>query len=150
MKTKFSLIFPDDLDSTSAETHILMAQIYLHEKNYQQGAQSLEVGLSYNFKIREHPLYHLIHAMVHKENGNIEDCIHSLKSAMTASGLRDSVNQPKGKQNDFQFSVSDKAMLYLELINAYQLNNNLHEVSKLMDEALEQFRGKSFTFIIVN
>lgn len=126
----------DDLDATSADAHILMAQIHLQQKNYQQGVQSLEVGLSYNFKIREHPLYHLINAMVHKENGNITECITSLKNVMDSSGLK-----PGSKATEFELSISDKVMLYLELADAYQLNNQPHEAGKIIQEAMEQFQG---------
>ena len=37
-----------------------MAQIQLHQGNYVSAQQSLEVGLSYNFEVRDHPLYHLV------------------------------------------------------------------------------------------
>ena len=31
--------------------------------------QNLEVGLSYNFEVRDHPLFHLINAKVQKDQG---------------------------------------------------------------------------------
>ena len=37
-----------------------MAQIQLHQGNYVSAQQSLEVGLSYNFEVRDHPLFHLV------------------------------------------------------------------------------------------
>ena len=40
--------------------HLLMAQIQLHQGNYLNAQQSLEVGLSYNFEVRDHPLFHLV------------------------------------------------------------------------------------------
>lgn len=40
-------------DSTSSEAHLLMAQIQLYQGNYKQAQQSLEVGLSYNFEVRD-------------------------------------------------------------------------------------------------
>ena len=44
--------------------------------------QSLEVGLSYNFEVRDHPIYHLINAKVMKTNGNMEDAIKTLQVAL--------------------------------------------------------------------
>ena len=54
----------DNIDPTCADSHLLMAQIQLHQGNFLNAQQSLEVGLSYNFEVREHPIYHLINAKV--------------------------------------------------------------------------------------
>jgi tetratricopeptide repeat protein 21B len=68
----------DNLDSTSAESHLLMAQVQLQQGNYLNAQQSLEVGLSYNFEVREHPIYHLINAKVQKEQGDVKTAIKNL------------------------------------------------------------------------
>lgn len=115
-----------------------MAQIHFQEKNYQEGAESLEVGLSYNFKIREHPIYHMITAMVHKENANITECINSLKSALSTT-----TNNYKKHPETF-LSINSKVVLYLELIDAYQENNQLNEALKLIESAAEEFKGSFF------
>ncbi|KAK6629913.1 hypothetical protein RUM43_003734 [Polyplax serrata] len=125
----------DDLDGTSVDAHILMAQIHFQERSYQLGAQSLEVGLSYNFKIQEHPMYHIISAMVQKENGNLVDCINSLKSALPATGAM--------KESDLLLSPNMKVNLYLELVEAYQQNNQLNEASNMLETAFEEFKGTS-------
>ena len=69
----------DNIDPTDADCHLLMAQIQLHQGNILNAQQSLEVGLSYNFEVRDHPIYHLINAKVHKSNGNSEDAIKTLQ-----------------------------------------------------------------------
>lgn len=115
------------------DAHILMAQIHFQERSYQLGAQSLEVGLSYNFKIQEHPMYHIISAMVQKENGNLVDCINSLKSALPATGAM--------KESDLLLSPNMKVNLYLELVEAYQQNNQLNEASNVLEIAFEEFKG---------
>ena len=56
-------------DSSYAEAHLLLAQVQLHQGKFMNAKQSLEVGLSYNFEVREHPIYHLINAKVLKEQG---------------------------------------------------------------------------------
>lgn len=139
--------FLEDLDATSADAHILMAQIHLQEKNYQQGAQSLEVGLSYNFKIREHPIYHMITAMVQKTSGNLSECINSLKLAMGAAEAKNPVNKNDGKKSEFMLLSHDKVTLYLELIDAYQKNNQTNEAIKIMESAIKEFKGK-FNFCL--
>ena len=69
----------DNLDPTLAEAHLLMAQIQLHQGNHVKAQQSLEVGLSYNFQVRDHPLYHLINAKVLKDQGNLDEAISTLQ-----------------------------------------------------------------------
>jgi Flp pilus assembly protein TadD len=44
--------------------------------------QSLEVGLSYNFEVRDHPLFHLINAKVQKDQGDIAGAEKTLKKAL--------------------------------------------------------------------
>ena len=61
-------------DSSYAEAHLLLAQVQLHQGNFMNAQQSLEVGLSYNFEVREHPIYHLINAKVLKEQGYRSYC----------------------------------------------------------------------------
>lgn len=45
----------DHVDPTYFEAYLLMAQISLAQKNLSQAAQYLEMGLSYNFQVRDHP-----------------------------------------------------------------------------------------------
>jgi tetratricopeptide repeat protein 21B len=57
-----------------------MAQIQLHQGNYVSAQQSLEVGLSYNFEVRDHPLFHLVKVpalIVKKYDTCAKDCIHN-------------------------------------------------------------------------
>ncbi len=44
--------------------------------------QSLEVGLSYNFEVRDHPIYHLITAKVQRERGEAREAVRTLQQAM--------------------------------------------------------------------
>jgi len=47
----------DHVDPTYFEAYLLMAQIGLDQNNLAQAAQYLEMGLSYNFQVRDHPRY---------------------------------------------------------------------------------------------
>ena len=47
-------------DRAYSEAHLLMAQIHLHRGNHVAASASLDVGLSYNFQVRDHPIYFLI------------------------------------------------------------------------------------------
>ena len=69
----------DNLDATFTEAHLLMAQVQLHQGNFLNAQQSLEVGLSYNFEVRNHPIYHLINAKVMKDKGDVKEAIKTLQ-----------------------------------------------------------------------
>ena len=128
----------DNIDPTDAECHLLMAQIQLHQGNFLNAQQSLEVGLSYNFEVRDHPIYHLINAKVMKTNGNIQESIKTLQTALNL------VNRKKvgsaGKQKG-DFSMTDKVSVYLELAEAYRQTGQNQEASRIMNEAMSEFMG---------
>lgn len=42
----------------------------------------MDVGLSYDFKVREHPIYHLIRAKLYKKMKQIDASIATLLKAM--------------------------------------------------------------------
>ena len=111
----------DNIDPTEADCHLLMAQIQLHQGNYLNAQQSLEIGLSYNFEVRDHPIYHLINARVLREQGKMEDCI---KTLLTALNL---VNRKRGgggagsaSGRHKEFSSNDRVSVFLELAEAYR------------------------------
>ena len=121
----------DFVDPTNATAHLLMAQILVHRGQYQLASQTLEVGLSYNFKVRDNPIYHMILGMVAKENGDLEACIQNFRTAMIFAGMK-----PGDKSNlQTQISISDKATLYTELIFAYIKMRNFREALLLIEEA---------------
>ena len=121
----------DNVDSSNAEAHLLMAQILACQKNYQLASQSLEVGLSYNFKIRDNPIYHLITGMVQKESKDIDGAIKSFQTAMSYTGLQ----SRESHLETAHISTSDMATLYLELISAYGKMRQFNEAVDLMEDA---------------
>jgi tetratricopeptide repeat protein 21B len=132
----------DDVDATCADAHLLMAQLLVQQGNYQRAAQNLEVGLSYNFKVREHPLYHLIMALVQKQQDDIKECIQTLQTAMTLSGLKPGSGGPiKNVGESSELSLPDKATLYLELVEAHRSADQMHEAAKIMQDAINEFQG---------
>ncbi|XP_033175754.1 tetratricopeptide repeat protein 21B-like isoform X2 [Bombus impatiens] len=121
----------DNVDSTNAEAHLLMAQILARQGNYQSASQSLEVGLSYNFKIRDNPIYHLITGMVQKETNDIEGSITSFQSAMSLTKMQSHKNTAEASD----ISTSDMATLYLELISAYGKMRHFNEAIDIIQDA---------------
>ncbi|XP_020711621.2 tetratricopeptide repeat protein 21B-like [Athalia rosae] len=126
----------DSVDPNSAPAHLLMAQILARQGKYQQASQSLEVGLSYNFKVRDDPMYHLIIGLVEKDNGDLNSCIHSLRVAMSYAGLMPGEGIPTTP-----IPITDKATLYLELISAYSKIRKFNDALLLMDEAKSELSG---------
>ncbi|XP_014471682.1 PREDICTED: tetratricopeptide repeat protein 21B-like [Dinoponera quadriceps] len=119
----------DTVEPSNAQAHLTMAQILAYQGKYQLASQSLEVGLSYNFKIREEPVYHLIVGMVQREAGDLDGCVKSCQTAMSLASRKS------------EMSTSDRATLYLELIAAYSKAKRFAEALKLVDEAKTSLAG---------
>ncbi|XP_014235070.1 tetratricopeptide repeat protein 21B-like [Trichogramma pretiosum] len=121
----------DSVDRTNAAGHLLMARILVMQGHYESASQTLEVGLSYNFKVRDDPLYHMIVGTVAKENGDLEAAIKNLEQALAISRVKDHPSSTR-------LSTADQATLYLELISAYAALRRFAEASQMVEEA----RGK--------
>lgn len=123
--------FLDNVDSSNAKAHLLMAQIQACQGNYQLASQSLEVGLSYNFKIRDNPIYHLITGMVQKQANDMEGAIKSFQTAMSYAGMQ----SYKSNLEISDISTSDMATLYLELISAYGKMKRFNDAIVIIQDA---------------
>ncbi|XP_034282528.1 tetratricopeptide repeat protein 21B isoform X4 [Pantherophis guttatus] len=124
-----------------AEAHLLMAQVHLLQNNFQLCAQSLELCLSYNFQIREHPVYHLVKAQAQIKMGEIAEAIKTLQMAMNLPGMRTSTSSSKSKT--IEIDGRERLSLYLELVEAHRLNGEQHEAIKILQDAINEFSGTS-------
>jgi tetratricopeptide repeat protein 21B len=132
----------DNLDPTFAEAHLLMAQVQLQMGNFLNAQQSLEVGLSYNFEVREHPIYHLINAKVQKEQGEIKEAIGTLQTAMNlVNKEKNGAKKPGSSSKRIEFSRNDRISLYLELSDCYRLSGQNQEATRVMQEAMTEYQG---------
>lgn len=77
-----------DKEPSYSQAYILMAQINIKQKDFKSANQMLEFGLSYNFKIKNHPTYHLIKARIYKYQNQLEEAIKTLLLTMQLPGLR--------------------------------------------------------------
>ncbi|XP_048474316.1 tetratricopeptide repeat protein 21B-like [Rhincodon typus] len=128
------------LDPSYADGHLFMAQIYLAQCNFKECSHSLEMGLSYNFQVRDHPAYHVIKARALKKMGKITEAITTLKMAISLPGVRRSPTR-KGNWAPANISMSDRASVYLELADAQHLNGEQHEATKVLQDAIHEFAG---------
>ncbi|XP_078279665.1 tetratricopeptide repeat protein 21B-like [Rhinoraja longicauda] len=127
-------------DPSFADGHLLMAQIYMSQGNYKECSHSLELGLSYNFQVRDHPTYHLIKARALKKMGNIGEAVTILKTAIGLLGAR-SYSNGKGKESLSDIGISNCVSVYLELAETLQLNGEQGEAVKVMQDATRAFAG---------
>ncbi|XP_012939708.1 tetratricopeptide repeat protein 21B isoform X2 [Aplysia californica] len=132
-----------DQDATFSDAHILMAQIHLSQNNFKLANQSLEVGLSYNFQVRDHPLYHLILARILKKQGDSAEAVKTLQMAMALPGVKKigSRSESGKKSRVEQISVNDRVSVFLELAEAHRQQNEQHEAAKVMQDAINEFQG---------
>ncbi|KAI4805728.1 hypothetical protein KUCAC02_010327 [Chaenocephalus aceratus] len=124
-----------------ADAHLLMAQIHLLQGNFSLCSQSLELCLSHNFEIREHPLYHLIRAQAKKKMGELTEAIQTLQMAMLLPGVRRTGSSSKSKNKKIELSPADCLSVFLELAEALWLNGEQHEAAKVMQDAINDFSG---------
>ncbi|CAD5116982.1 DgyrCDS5817 [Dimorphilus gyrociliatus] len=128
-----------DIDSTFSDGHVLMAQIYSHQGNFKLANQSLDYGLSYNFEVREHPLYHLIKARIFKKQEDYEQARNTLQAAMQLPGVKSNSQQTNKKK--ISISTNDRVSVFLELAEAHRHLDEQHEAAKVMQDALNEFQG---------
>uniref|UniRef100_A0A8C9YUL6 Tetratricopeptide repeat domain 21B n=1 Tax=Sander lucioperca TaxID=283035 RepID=A0A8C9YUL6_SANLU len=126
-----------------ADAHLLMAQLHLLQGNFSMCSQSLELCLSHNFEIREHPLYHLIKAQAKKKMGELTEAIQTLQMAMSLPGVRRAGSSSKSKNKKIELSPADCLSVFLELAEALWLNGEQHEAAKVMQDAINEFSGTS-------
>ncbi|XP_006124853.2 tetratricopeptide repeat protein 21B isoform X3 [Pelodiscus sinensis] len=130
-----------DQNPSYPDAHLLMAQVHLSQNNFKLCSQSLELCLSYNFEVREHPLYHLIKAQTQKKMGEISEAIKTLQMAMSLPGMRRSgaFSKAKAKRNEIDASI--RVSVFLELVDAHHLNGEQHEAAKVLQDAINEFAG---------
>ncbi|XP_077010168.1 tetratricopeptide repeat protein 21B isoform X2 [Tamandua tetradactyla] len=126
-----------------ADAHLLMAQVYLSQEKFKLCSQSLELCLSYDFKVREYPLYHLIKAQSQKKMGEIAEAIKTLHMAMSLPGMRKTGSSSKSKYRKTEVDASHRLSVFLELVEVHSLNGEQHEAAKVLQDAIHEFSGTS-------
>nr|XP_030134266.3 tetratricopeptide repeat protein 21B isoform X1 [Taeniopygia guttata] len=124
-----------------ADAHLLMAQVYLAQNNIKLCSQSLELCLSHNFEVREHPVYHLIKAQTQKKVGEIAEAIKTLQMARNLPGMRKPTASSKTKGKSIEIDASDRVSVFLELVEAHRLNGEPHEAAIVIQDAMNEFSG---------
>ncbi|XP_044280930.1 tetratricopeptide repeat protein 21A [Varanus komodoensis] len=126
-----------ELDPTSTDANLLMAQIHLSQGNIKECAHSLEIGVSYNFQLRDSPLYHFIKARALNKAGEYPEAIKILKMLISLPQMKGEIKKGQGPC----ISANEQVSIYLELAEALRLNGELHEATKIMQDAINEFSG---------
>ncbi|KAL6065354.1 hypothetical protein STEG23_005984, partial [Scotinomys teguina] len=127
-----------ELDPTLVDVHLLMSQIYLAQGNFAMCSHCLELGVSHNFQIRGHPLYHFIKARALSKAGDYAEAIKTLKMIIRMPTTKTEENR---KLRGPSVQPSERASILLELVEALRLNGELHEATKIMQDAINEFSG---------
>lgn len=133
------------MDPTCADTYLLLSRIY-HEKDQSQAAmQYLEQGLSHDFRVQKHPLYHLVKAQVLVASGEVEPAINVLQQAMNLPGVRtvgtDARQQPQNTM--VMLTMADRASIFTLLISMLTKVKRLDEATENVKHAIAEFAGTS-------
>ncbi|CAK8690557.1 unnamed protein product [Clavelina lepadiformis] len=131
-------------DETNGDAHLLMAQIYFHKGNNSITSQYLETALSFNFEIRDHPLYYLIKSRTLKQSGKLVECVQTLKMAFALPGVKRPVSAAhKHNKKPIVIDSNDRLSIFLELVEAHTASDEHHEAAKVMQDAMNVFQGTS-------
>ncbi|XP_044610631.2 tetratricopeptide repeat protein 21A isoform X2 [Equus asinus] len=127
-----------ELDPTSVDTHLLMSQIYLAQGNFAMCSHCLELGVSHNFQVRDHPLYHFIKARALNKSGDYPEAIKTLKMIIKLPTVK---MEESKKFRGLSVQPSERVSILLELADALRMNGELHEATKVMQDAINEFSG---------
>ncbi|XP_059795381.1 tetratricopeptide repeat protein 21A isoform X3 [Balaenoptera ricei] len=125
-------------DPTSVDAYLLMSQTYLAQGNFAMCSHCLELGVSYNFQVRDHPLYHFIKARALNKSGDYPEAIKALKMIIKLPILK---MEESKKFHGPSVRPSERVSILLELADALRMNGELHEATKVMQDTINEFSG---------
>ena len=103
------------------------------------------MGLSYNFEVRDHPLFHLINAKVQKDQGRVGEAEKTLKKALELARkeMDKSTSLKSNEEKKISFGSTDLATIYLELSDCYRIQGKDQESTRLMQEGMARFHVRN-------
>uniref|UniRef100_A0A1A9ZZ57 Tetratricopeptide repeat protein 21B n=1 Tax=Glossina pallidipes TaxID=7398 RepID=A0A1A9ZZ57_GLOPL len=140
----------NNIDTTYTSAYLLLAQVQMQQQQYSKAMQSLELSLSYNFLMRENPLYNLLLGIAYRQQQQYKDAQKSFNAALHLlheDPVQDSKNSSIKRAEVLNgFSTSDEVTLYLELIGTLRDMGGIQEMlesERLLECALEKFKDTS-------
>ena len=148
-------ILQDCIDRTKeadmSEADMLLASILVEMSQVSRAEQCLSTALSLNFSIRSTPAYHLVKAKIQAKSNQMTECRKTLEAAINLPGVRKTTSRQGSaggnavglKESTNLVADSDRLSIFLELSEALRAENNIHEATKIMQDAINEFRGTS-------
>uniref|UniRef100_A0A673TV40 Tetratricopeptide repeat domain 21A n=1 Tax=Suricata suricatta TaxID=37032 RepID=A0A673TV40_SURSU len=127
-----------ELDPSCVDVHLLTSHVYLAQGNFAMCSHSLELGVSHNFQVRDHPLYHFIKARVLSKCGDYPGAIKTLRMIMKLPARKAEEGR---KARGPSTQPGERLSILLELVDALRKNGQLHEATKVMQDAINEFSG---------
>ncbi|KAI5637396.1 tetratricopeptide repeat domain-containing protein [Phthorimaea operculella] len=127
-----------ELDNTHAGSQVLLAQIYIQQKAFSKAAQSLEMCLSYNFKVRDSAMYHFLNGVILKNSNKLQEALASFSTSLQIATSK-SVSSSVNRSYEADLNIIDKATLYLQIIELQSSLGQFAEAGKSMQEAIQEF-----------
>ncbi|XP_045447028.1 tetratricopeptide repeat protein 21B-like [Melitaea cinxia] len=123
-----------DLDNTHAGAQVLLAQILIQQGAFAKAAQSLEMCLSYNFKIRDSAMYHFLNGVILKNMNQLQEALASFVTSLQILTGKSNIN----RHIEPELNIIDRATLYLQIIELQTTLGQLGEAEKTMQEAIQE------------
>ena len=114
-------------------TYLTLAQLHLAQDGYRSANNALEQALSYDFKIRNDPIYHLAKSSCLANAGSLSAAKSQLESAMKLPGVRDGAGGT--------VTMPDRVKIFVKLAEVYSKLNMLGEAKEVLSEGRAAFEG---------
>lgn len=126
----------NEMDNTHAGSQVLLAQIYVQQQAFNKAAQSLEMCLSYNFKVRDSPMYHFLNGVILKNDNQKQEALSSFITSLQIVTSKNAISNTN--RYDLDLNLIDKATLYLQIIEMQTVLGLLADAEKTMQEAIKE------------
>nr|XP_055038043.1 tetratricopeptide repeat protein 21B isoform X1 [Misgurnus anguillicaudatus] len=126
-----------------SELYLLQTRLLLYTEDYSESLSCLESAVSVNFQVRDRVEFNLLKARALLRYGDMKSAIQCLNTTINMPGVRRSTDESRSS-----VSVSERVSVYLELAEALTLNGEQHEATKVLQEAIVQFKGTAEESVI--
>jgi len=118
-----------------SDTYLTLAQLHLQKEGFRSANNCLEQALSYDFKIRNDPVYQLVKSECLANSGSLDEAKSQLEDAMKLPGVRDGTGGSIG--------TADRVKIFVKLAEVYSKLNMLSEAKEVLSEGRATFEGTS-------
>ena len=87
-------------------------------------------------------MYHLINAKALKDQGNHQEAIQTLQTALTLANQQDDKSK-SGSDRTIPFTRTERVTLFLEMADVYRADGQTKEAASVMQDAMAEFQGKN-------